>query len=232
RFFHTATATGLNVLLNLLLYPTILLGVYATVLGGEIFSQGGNKWIFLGLVLATGETLVRLRELFFHGVPPGQATLRGAFYGLLLAPLVAPFLSIAVGARPPEKGEIAVEGYYSPEFDEKTERARRYGEVYTVEEFGNAYLIRMELPRRVPVSAAKRELGIGDDMPDYEYDLSLNDGTFVIKGKLTDPQIRKLAAVSPAFPPDFTKQIELGAPAASFKHRYRDKVLEVVVFKR
>lgn len=125
-----------------------------------------------------------------------------------------------------------MEGYYSQEFDEKTERARRYGEVYTVEELGNAYFIRMELPRHIPVSAAKRELGVGDEMPDYDYDLSLNDGTFIIKGKITDPQIRKLAAVSPAFPPDFTKQIALKTPAASFKHRYRDKTLEVVVFKR
>jgi hypothetical protein len=232
RFFHSATATGLNVLLNLLLYPTLLFALYVTALGGEVFSQEGNKFIFLGLTLATIETVVRLRELFFQGVPTHQATFRGAFYGLLLAPFVAPFLGAAGRARAPEKGKVAVEGYYSQEFDEKTERARRYGEVYTVEEFGNAYVIRLELPRRIPVSAAKSELGVGDEMPDYDYDLSLRDGMFVIKGKVTDPQVRKLAAVSPAFPPDFTRQIALRTPAASFKHRYRDKTLEVVVFKQ
>jgi hypothetical protein len=92
--------------------------------------------------------------------------------------------------------------------------------------------MRLELPRRIPVSAAKREMGVGDDMPDYDYDLSLRNGDFVVRGKVTDPQIRKLAAISSAFPPDFTKQIELKSPAASFKHRYRDKTLEVVLFKR
>ena len=232
RFFNTATATGLNILLNTILYPALLLIMYATALGGEVFSQGGNKFIFLGLVLASAETLFRLRESFFQGVPTHQATFRGAFYGLLLAPLIAPFLSKTVSGTSPEKGEVPVEGYYSQEFDEKTERARRYGEVYTVEEFGNAYLLRMELPRRVPVSAAKREMGVGDEMPDYDYDLSINNGNFTIKGKVTDPQLRKLAAISPAFPPDFTKQIALKSQTANFKHRYRDKTLEVVLFKR
>jgi len=145
---------------------------------------------------------------------------------------VSPFLGSTAKSRPVEKGQMAFEGYYTQEFDEKTERARRYGEVFTIEEMGNAYLLRMELPRRVPVSAAKREMGVGDEMPDYDYDLSLRDGNFLVRGKVTDPQIRKLAAISPAFPPDFTKQIELKSPVSSFKHRYRDKTLEVVLFKR
>jgi hypothetical protein len=231
RYFNTATATGLNILLNMVLYPGLLLVVYATVFGGEVFSQSVNKIIFLGLTLASVETLIRMRESFFQGVPTDQAVFRGTFYGLLLAPLVAPFLSAAKGLSP-EKGEIPFDGYYSQEFDEKTERARRYGEVYTIEELGNAYLLRMELPRRVPVSAAKREMGIGDEMPDYDYDLALRNGSFVVKGKITDPQIRKLAAISPAFPPDFTKHIELKSAVASFKHRYRDKTLEVILFKQ
>ena len=90
----------------------------------------------------------------------------------------------------------------------------------------------MELPRRVPVSATKREMGIGDEMPDYDLDLSARDGNFIVKGKVTDPQLRKLAAISSAFPPDFTKQIEFKHPVSNFKHRYREKTLEVVLFKR
>ena len=90
----------------------------------------------------------------------------------------------------------------------------------------------MEFPRRVPVSALKRELGIGDDMPDYEYELSLQDNNFMVKGSVTDPDLRKLASVSSAFPPDFTKQINFDRPVVSFKHRYRDKTLEVILFQR
>jgi len=188
--------------------------------------------IFLGLFLAATETMIRLREAFFYGVPSAEATFRGTFYGLPLAPLVSPFLGSAAKSRSVEKGQMAFEGYYTQEFDEKTERARRYGEVFTIEELGNAYLLRMELPRRVPVSATKREMGIGDEMPDYDLDLSARDGNFIVRGKVTDPQLRKLAAISPAFPPDFTKQIEFKHPVSNFKHRYREKTLEVVLFKR
>ena len=232
RYFSAATATGLNILLNMVLYPAVLMVLYTTVMGGSVFSQGINKMIFLGLFLAATETMIRLREAFFYGVPSAEATFRGTFYGLPLAPLVSPFLGSAAKSRSVEKGQMAFEGYYTQEFDEKTERARRYGEVFTIEELGNAYLLRMELPRRVPVSAAKREMGIGDEMPDYDLDLSVRDGNFIVKGKVTDPQLRKLAAISPAFPPDFTKQIEFKHPVSNFKHRYRDKTLEVVLFKR
>ena len=62
---------------------------------------------------------------------------------------MAPFLG-ASGGRTPDKGDQPIEGYYTPEFDEKTERSRRYGERYTVEEQGNAYILRMEFPRRGP----------------------------------------------------------------------------------
>ncbi|MBI3800722.1 MAG: 4Fe-4S dicluster domain-containing protein [Deltaproteobacteria bacterium] len=232
RYFSAATATGLNVLLNMVLYPALLMVVYTTVMGGTVFSQGINKMIFLGLFLAATETMIRLREAFFYGVPSDEATFRGTFYGLPLAPLVSPFLGSAAKSRSVEKGQMAFEGYYTQEFDEKTERARRYGEVFTIEELGNAYLLRMELPRRVPVSAAKREMGVGDEMPDYDLDLSLRDGNLMVRGKLSDPQMRKLAAISPAFPPDFTKQIEFKRPVSNFKHRYRDKTLEVALFKR
>ena len=177
------------------------------------------------------ETLIRLRESFFQGVPTEETPLRGTFYGLPLAPAMAPFLA-ASGGRTPDKGDQPIEGYYTPEFDEKTERSRRYGERYTVEEQGNASILRMEFPRRVPVSAAKRELGIGDEMPDYEYSLALKDGTFLVRGSIREPDVRKIAAVSSSFPPDFNKRIDVSGAISSFKHRYSDKTLEVVLFKR
>ncbi len=231
RYFSVGTATGLNVLLNMVLYPIILLAVYTTVLGGELFSQAGNKFIFWGILIASVESMIRLRESFFQGIPIEETPLRGTFYGLPLAPILAPFLGSSRG-RTPDTGGQPIEGYYTSEFDDKTERARRYGERYAVEEYGNAYVLRLELPRRIPVSAAKREMGIGDEMPDYDYDLSLKNGSFFVKGSVADPDVRKLAAVSSAFPPDFTKRIDVGKSIGSFKHRYNDKVLEVVLFKR
>lgn len=230
RYFSAASSTGMNVLLNMILYPALCLAAY-TATGGELFSQQANASIFVGLLLASGETAVRLREALFQGVASDEARFRGAPYGLALAPLAAPFLGMR-SRHSQEQGAIPVEGYYSSEFDEKTERSRRYGEAYSVEEESNAYLLRLEFPRRVPVSALKREMGIGDAMPDYEYELSLQGDQFLIKGTMPDPDIRKLASVSPAFPPDFTKRIAFDRPIASFKHRYRDKTLEVILFQR
>jgi ferredoxin len=230
RYFSAASSTGMNVLLNMVLYPALCLAAYTTM-GGELFSQQANASIFIGLLIASGETVVRLREALFQGAPSDEARFRGAPYGLALAPLAAPFLGTR-SKRSQERGSIPIEGYYSGEFDEKTERSRRYGEAYSVEEENNAYLLRLEFPRRVPVSALKREMGIGDEMPDYEYELSLQEDQFLVKGNMTDPDIRKLAAVSPAFPPDFTKRIAFDRPIASFRHRYRDKTLEVILFQR
>ena len=42
---------------------------------------------------------------------------------------------------------VPVEGFYSKGFVDKLERERRYGNVYTVEDQGGAFLVRMEFPR-------------------------------------------------------------------------------------
>jgi hypothetical protein len=44
--------------------------------------------------------------------------------------------------------------------------------------------------------------------------------------------VRRVAAGAPSFPPDFTTRIDLGVPVRGFKHRYRDKLLEVVLVKQ
>jgi hypothetical protein len=69
-------------------------------------------------------------------------------------------------------------------------------------------------------------------MPDYDFDLLLTNGSLVVRGKVADPLVRKVASGAPSFPPDFTTRIDLGAPVTGFKHRYRDKVLEVLLVKR
>ena len=68
--------------------------------------------------------------------------------------------------------------------------------------------------------------------PDYEYSLALKDGTFLVRGSIRELDVRKIAAVSSSFPPDFNKRIDVSGAISSFKHRYSDKTLEVVLFKR
>ena len=91
--------------------------------------------------------------------------------------------------------------------------------------------VRSDKPGTCSRCGMKLVLGIPDEMPDYEYDLALTNGSFVVRGKVGDPQVRKVASGAPSFPPDFTTRIALASPVRGFKHRYRDKTLEVVLVK-
>jgi ferredoxin len=229
-FFTAGGATVLNVLYNLILYPAIIVVLGALNMDRAVFSNQLSRMIVLGVVLAGLEAILRLREGVLHALPMDQAVFRGAWYGLPLALLSAPLLR---RLRPvTQQGTVAVHGFQAGTFEDKLERERRYGEVYTLREQGNGFVLRLELPRLVPQSALKDQLGIPDEMPGYDYDLSLRNGYLVVKGKVTDPNVRKLAAVSPAFPPDFTTNVELPAPVSGFKHRIRGKTVEVVLLKR
>jgi hypothetical protein len=232
RYFNASLATAANVFLNLMLYPIVIVAAVVSAGWITIFSLAVHKWVFLGLSLATVETAIRLRENMFRGVPYGDAPLRGAFYGPLLWPLGMLVRTLA-GARVAQSG-VGFDGYSAgrQHFDERLERDRRYGSIYKLEERHDAYLLRVEFPRMLPPSSLADELRLPPEMPDYDYDLRLHDGAFVVHGKVTDPQVRKLTAVAPAFPPEFTTRVPLRDRVVGFKHRYRDKTLEVILPKR
>jgi len=228
RFFSASGATGLNALHNFLIYPIIFIVLGAVVFGRDIFSEQLRGLIFLGIFLASLEAMWRMKE-GLSGAPVEEITYRSSFYGLPLAPLGSILVRLAGGGGQREVGTVAIDGFHSPEFEEKLERERRYGEVFRVEERSNGYLVELELPRRVPPSAQKLSQGIPDEMPDYQLDLGVESGFFVVHGKLVDPNLRKVAAVSPAFPPDFTTHIRLSRPVRGFKQRYQGKKLEVAI---
>jgi hypothetical protein len=140
-------------------------------------------------------------------------------------------LARAAARRRQETHQVGFDGFYGGNFDDKLERDRRYGSVYKFEDVGGGYLLSLEFPRLVPPNGLKDELGLPDSMPDYDYDLALQNGSFVVRGRVVHPQVRKLTAVAAAFPPEFTTQLELANPVRGFKHRYRDKLLEVVLPK-
>jgi ferredoxin len=230
RFFSAAGATGFNALHNFLIYPAIFAAVGVFVQGHEVFSQQLNWMIFYGTMLAVIESIWRMRE-GFRGMPPERTVYRAALYGLPLVPVAAPVVRLL---KPPMevKGTVGQDGFRSDHFDDKIERERRYGQVFRLHTDVNGYLLELEFPRKTPNSVIREELGIGDEMPDYDYDLSLQGKSFVVKGKVTDPNLRRAAAVSSAFPPDFTTTIPLPSRVAGFRHRFVDKNLEVALPKR
>jgi ferredoxin len=231
RYFDATFATAANVFLNFVIYPILVAA--AAVAGGrsDVFSQSMAKWVFYGLVLASIEAAYRLRESFLHSRPMADTPLRGAVYGIVFAPLVAIITRLA-GLGGASSG-VGFDGFYAgrEHFDEKLERDRRYGSIFHLEERQDAYLLRVEFPRRVPPSSLADELGLPMDMPDYDYDLALADGGIVVHGKVTDPRVRRITGVAPAFPSEFTTRVPLAAPVAGFSHRYQDKMLEVILPK-
>ncbi|MGH7858033.1 MAG: hypothetical protein ACREQY_11960, partial [Candidatus Binatia bacterium] len=180
---------------------------------------------------ASTESIWRLREGFFGAKPIDRIKFGPAIYGAPLGIVVGPLARRAARKRQ-HVNQVGFDGFYGGNFDDKLERDRRYGDVYRLEDIGAAYVFRLEFPRVLPPTGLKDELGLPDAMPDYDYDLMLTNGSFVVRGRVIDPRVRKLTAVAAAFPPEFTTQVELASGVRGFRHRYRDRLLEVVLPKK
>jgi hypothetical protein len=229
-FFTAAGSTGLNILHNIVLYPLIAMAVAVAFQGVEILgSQAINPYILVGIVIAIAEAVYRLRHGIFRVKPAEEMEFPAAFYGIPLAVLVAPLLEKHAGVI--REVPIPVEGFYSRGFDDKLERERRYGNVYTVEDRGGALLLRLEFPRQMPDVGIASRVELPDEMPDYDYDLALQDGQFIIKARCTDENVRKISSSFGAFPPEFTTVITLKEKVVGFAHRFQDKLLEVFLLK-
>ncbi len=227
--FSAAAATGLNILLNLLGYPVLMMLVAIGLNGVDVvFSQKLNGFILLGLFIGFLEGFYRIKEGLLHAKPVEEMILRGSFYGGPLSP-VAPWFA----GRPKLLRDIPVpvEGFYEKGFVDKVERERRYGHAYTIEDLGAAYHLRLEFPRRVPDIALLANSDLSSEMPDYDYDLNLKDGHFVVKGKLTDERVRRFCGSVGAFPGEFTTVIPLEEAVEGFSHRFENKLLEVLLIK-
>ena len=228
--FTAAGSTAANIGLNAVLYPLIGMAIAAAIDGPEvIFSQRVNIYFLVGLLLATAGGIFRLKDGIFSAKPPEELTfppsIYGAPLGLIAAPLLAKFTGLVRDIPVP------VEGFYSSGFVDKLERERRYGNVYTVEDRGGAFLVRMEFPRRMPdIGIASRDQ-LPDEMPDYDYDLVLQDGQLIVKGKCTDEKVRKISSSVGAFPPEFTTVIPFQQRIAGIAHQFENKLLEVLVVK-
>lgn len=231
RFFSAQLATAANAMLNLVLYPVALVAL-SVARGESSFFSAGVRWpLMLGVTLGVAEAVWRLRETVFSGVPIAETPLRAAVYGPLIAPLGGVAM-LLVGNRGTDSG-VGNDGFSQEResFDDKLERARRYGEVYQLVDRDDAYLLRLEFPRTLPPSSLRVSLGLPEEMPDYDYDLTLQGATFVVHGRVDDPDVKKITGAAGSFPSTFVTRIPLQAAVQGFRHRYRDKVLEVILPK-
>ncbi len=229
--FSAAGATALNVLHNMVLYPVALMLIGAALAGPDVlFSQSVNNYILIGVLIGIVEGVYRLRDGIFHARPADELVLRAAFYGIPLNYALKPVLDRQ--SRLLRNLPIPVDGFYERGFIGKLERERRYGNAYTLRDLGGAYFLRMEFPTKVPDIGLPVRSELPDEMPDYDYDLVLKDGHFIIKGRVTDERIRKISSSVGAFPPEFTTVIALQQKVEGFSHRFADKLLEILLFKQ
>ncbi|MGH7797971.1 MAG: YfhL family 4Fe-4S dicluster ferredoxin [Candidatus Binatia bacterium] len=228
--FTAAGSTAVNIVHNAVLYPLICMAIAAAINGPQIiFSQAINNYVLIGLGLAAAEGIFRLKDGVFGAKPADEMTFLPSFYGAPLGLILEPVLAKYTGLI--RDIPIPVDGFYSKGFVDKLERERRYGNVYTVEDRGGAYLVRMEFPRWMPDIGIAKRVQLPDEMPDYDYDLALQPGQVVVKGKCADEKVRKISSSVGAFPPEFVTVIPLRQKTAGLAHRYENKVLEVLVVK-
>jgi hypothetical protein len=162
------------------------------------------------------------------GGPAGRRRLHRSIWGSLVR-LVR--LDRLRGPATRTDRHVAFDGYSDPMHDEKIERDRRYGTVYTVVEHANAYLVSIEMPRRIPASSLKELWKLPDEMADYDYTVTLHESVLAVRAGVRGDAMRRLSYISASFPSDFLTRVEFEQPVNSFKHRMRNKVLEIVVFK-
>jgi hypothetical protein len=119
---------------------------------------------------------------------------------------------------------------YTPEFLD-LERKKRYGFVNRMVETETNYQIKMYFPSIIPPSDIGAKLGLPDEMPDYAYDITLEEGMLLVKARLTDEKVLKLTGVINSFPDRFYKEFVFDKPVSQFEATYQDKILNIVVFK-
>ena len=229
-YFVGGAATALNMILNMVLYPIVLIAAGIATEGLDLaFDKGVNLYILAGFVIALAEVLYRLRQSIFRAVPVEQVTVSAALYGVPLALLLRPWL--AHRGKLLRRFPVPVEGFYDARFVEKLERERRYGHAYTVEDLGKAYHLRLEFPTQVPRLGIAMAPRLPERMPDYDYDLLLKEGQLIVRGKLLDSRVRKVSSSIGAFPPEFTTVIPLHDRVYGFAHHLGSKVLDVLLLK-
>lgn len=115
------------------------------------------------------------------------------------------------------------------------ERMKRYGMASSMEETLDKYFVRVALPDRVPDHALKYKWNLPEKMPDYKFDIQLQDKgkKLFFKGWLEDAAVKRLCGIANSFPDRFLREIELGEPAkdVSFNYNPKDKVLDIVIEK-
>ena len=198
RVFSSAVSTGINCLINLTLYPVLLFLFAVQGRGVGLFTAESNFAIFIGVVFAMVEGLYRFKDDLVSTESEEKSRYGAAFYGwipsfiaqMILSALKSTIVSQPSAPRSSVPGAVLTDGpIYS---DDLRERYRRYGMVNRIQEESDYYQIEIEFPRWVPDSVYKKQFDLPDRMPDYAYQIELEDDTLTVEAKLEDPRFSQV----------------------------------------
>ncbi len=115
--------------------------------------------------------------------------------------------------------------------EDATERDRRYGRDFSIEEREGMVLVTYRFPTRVPAVQNRFKYGLPEQMPLYRSHVALTGRTLLVAGWLTDPKVRSLTHTSRSFPAQFVNTLELGHDFVGMASRYDAHArLEVALF--
>jgi NAD-dependent dihydropyrimidine dehydrogenase PreA subunit len=259
RVFSAAVSTGINSLINLILYPLVLFFIRTKGDIANLFTPAGNLMIFLGITIAIAEGMFRFKAELTSTPDDEQARYGASFYGwipsLFATPVLKAMRSVLVNdpaaQRTTMPGAVQTDG--SIFFDDIKERYRRYGMVNRVLEMADYYRIEIEFPRWVPNSSAKETYELPDRMPHYDYEVYLSspyassDASPVPESVVTvqtylprdskkpqqfvDPRFEKVVGRTSSFPDGFRNIFPIPGQPEDFHAKYRNRMLEIIVPK-
>lgn len=258
RVFSAAVSTGINSLINLILYPLVLFFIGMKQGGYGFFTPAGNFMIFLGIVIAIAEGMFRFKSELTSTADDEQSRYGASFYGWVPSLFATPLLKAVRSAliKAPEAQRATMPGAVQTDgsifSDDIKERYRRYGMVNRVLEMADYYQIEIEFPQWVPNSAAKETYRLPDRMPHYDYEVFLSspyapDATPTSESVVTvqtqlprdpkkpqqfaDPRFEKVVGRTSSFPDGFRNIFPIPGQPEDFHAKYRNRMLEIVVPK-
>ncbi len=113
------------------------------------------------------------------------------------------------------------------------ERMKRYGMASSLEDSEDRYVLRFELPEKVPDHLLKYKWGLPDKMPDYKYAVDVQGKRVKVRGKLEDDKIRRLCGWANSFPDGFLREIVFERPIKGHREKYdpESRLLEITLDK-
>ena len=258
RVFSAAVSTGINSLINLFLYPLVLLFIKTKGNIANLFTPEGNFMIFLGIVIAIAEGTYRFKDELTTTPDAEQSRYGASFYGWVPSLFATPLLKLMRSAlvKSPETPRTTMPGAVQADgaiyADDIKERYRRYGMVNRVLETSDYYRIEIEFPRWVPNSSVKDTYDLPDRMPDYAYEVYLSspyapDATPTTESVVTvqtqlprddknpklfaDPRFEKVVGRTSSFPDGFRNIFPIPGQPEDFYTKYQNRMLEIVIPK-